>query len=293
MAKPKGARANKPNDSFGTVNDNSLYRGKYKDDVYKDDEEENTTDEQKAEEKPSDPSEKSSEATQENTSTESFAQKKESKEVDYKKRYDDLKSHYDKKLEEWKVQSKSPQPVPEDQANKNLDDFRNRYPEVHDAVSELAANKAESQLAALKQEVDSLKEKEVELYKQKAYEELLRMQPNFTKLKKDSQFLEWLEVQPTSISNAIYNNSTDAVWASRVVDLYYSDVGEKKSSTPKVTKDAAVSVLSTTTRDVATNKGQERVWKASEIQKLKPWDYEKLEKDIDKARAEGRIDFSS
>ena len=100
-------------------------------------------------------------------------------------------------------------------------------------------------------------------------------------------------MQPTSISNAIYNNSTDAVWASRVVDLYYSDVGEKKSSTPKVTKDAAVSVLSTTTRDVATNKGQERVWKASEIQKLKPWDYEKLEKDIDKARSEGRIDFSS
>ena len=42
MAKQKvrGHRANKPNDSFGTVNDEGLYRGKYRDEVY-DDEEDN------------------------------------------------------------------------------------------------------------------------------------------------------------------------------------------------------------------------------------------------------------
>ena len=39
MAKQvKGARANKPNDSFGVVNNNNLYRGKYREEVYKDDE---------------------------------------------------------------------------------------------------------------------------------------------------------------------------------------------------------------------------------------------------------------
>ena len=38
MAKVKGARANKPNDSFGVTNNNELYRGKYRDEVYKDDE---------------------------------------------------------------------------------------------------------------------------------------------------------------------------------------------------------------------------------------------------------------
>ena len=41
MAKQvKGVRANKPNDSFGVVNNSNLYRGKYREDVYKDDEEE-------------------------------------------------------------------------------------------------------------------------------------------------------------------------------------------------------------------------------------------------------------
>ena len=40
MAKQvKGARANKPNDSFGTINNPNLYRGKYREDVYKDEEE--------------------------------------------------------------------------------------------------------------------------------------------------------------------------------------------------------------------------------------------------------------
>ena len=36
----KGVRANKPNDSFGVTNNKNLYRGKYREDVYKDDEEE-------------------------------------------------------------------------------------------------------------------------------------------------------------------------------------------------------------------------------------------------------------
>ena len=36
----KGHRANKPNDSFGTVNDDKLYRGKHREDVDNDDEDE-------------------------------------------------------------------------------------------------------------------------------------------------------------------------------------------------------------------------------------------------------------
>ena len=40
MAKPKGYRANKANDSFGSINNDKLYRGKYREDVYKEDDEE-------------------------------------------------------------------------------------------------------------------------------------------------------------------------------------------------------------------------------------------------------------
>ena len=90
MAKAKGHRANKPNDSFGTINNTNLYRGSYRDDVYKEDEDEEQVEAQEA-----DPSE---EATPEE---QGFSDKK-SEDVDYKKRYDDLKRHYDAKLSEWK-----------------------------------------------------------------------------------------------------------------------------------------------------------------------------------------------
>jgi len=38
--KVRGHRANKPNDSFGTINSETLYRGKYRDEVYKDEDDE-------------------------------------------------------------------------------------------------------------------------------------------------------------------------------------------------------------------------------------------------------------
>ena len=288
MAKPKGHRANKPNDSFGTINNKDLYKGKYKEEVYKEDEDETTT-EQNATEEKSDPSE---EATQDNTLKESFVEQKESKEVDYKKRYDDLKKHYDAKQSEWKQKFET-MPKQETQPKGNLDDFKTKYPEVHEAVSELATNKAESQIASLKEQVDSLKKKEKELEKQKAFEELLRLQPTFEKLRKDQLFLDWLEVQPLSISDGIYKNGSDALWASRVIDLYYSDTGVKKATKPnKKNEDAATNVTSQNTREVAPSQ-QKKVWKASEIERMKPWDFEKLEKEIDEARVEGRIDFSS
>ena len=94
MAKQvKGARANKPNDSFGVINNPNLYKNKYREEVDKDDQDEV---EQQTELAP----EEESEAT---PKTESFASVQKEGESDaYKKRYDDLKRHYDKKLDEWK-----------------------------------------------------------------------------------------------------------------------------------------------------------------------------------------------
>ena len=278
MAKQKGARANKPNDSFGTVNNTSLYRNKYRDDVYKEDEEDNKENiEQAVSDDNADPSNK--EATQDKELSESFAQKKETKDVDYKKRYDDLKRHYDQKQEEWKQKVESVQ-----QPQDNLNAFKDKYPDVHNAVEEIATNKAEAQLASLKQELDALKGREKELEKEKAYEELLRLQPDFNTLKEDEKFLKWLDTQPESISDGILKNNSNAKWASRIVDLYYADNGSKKSV--KV-PDAAISVSSKGAKEVSTSQQNKKVWKASEIGKMKPWDFEKLEKEIDKARSEG------
>jgi len=285
--KQKGHRANKPNDSFGTINNDNLYKNKYREEVDKDDDEE----EVKATEDTGPVESEETTATQEQSS-DSFAQKK-TAEVDYKKRYDDLKRHYDQKVAEFKeatqkVESKK-QTIEE---TGNMEVFRSKYPDVYNAVEQLSTAKAEDKIASLKEEIEALKGNEKNLQKQKAYEELLRLQPNFETLKTDDKFLEWLGQQPESISNGIYNNNTDARWASRVVDLYKADTGSKPARVSK-NSDAASSVTTPTSRDVNTKGGSDKIWKASEIERMKSWEFEKFEKEIDKARSEGRIDLSS
>ena len=221
--------------------------------------------------------------------TEGLASKRgEEQTHDFKKRYDDLKRHYDAKQAEWKQQLESSQQPQKE----NLTEFKDKYPDVHNAVEEIATNRTEAQLAHLKEELDQLKEKEKLLEKEKAYEELLRLQPSFSKLKDDEKFVNWLKEQPSSISDGIYKNNTDARWASRVIDLYIADTGKPKREVKKA-EDAATSVQPSQPREVNTGNNNKKVWKASEIERMKPWDFEKYEKDIDAARVEGRIDFSS
>lgn len=290
MAKPKGHRANKANDSFGTINDESLYRGKYREEVYQDDDEVETTE---------DPS--TEEATpQEETS---FAKPQEESETDYKKRYDDLKKHYDSKLDEWKQerenlvnarQAGEDNGIAESELPKTpeeLEAFRAKYPDVYAIVETVSSLQAENRLKSLKTEVETLKGREKELEVQSAYRELLNAHPDFLNLKTDEKFLKWLDEQPQSISDGIYKNNTDAKWASRVVDLYKADTGVKKVIKPKGA-DPAATVTKVTSKDVAGEaKSDKKVWKASEIGKLKPWEFEKIESEIDAARAEGRIDY--
>ena len=283
MAKQKGHRANKPNDNKGTINDDKLYKGNYREEVYKEEEDEV---EAKTEEQIDPVKEKT--ATQ--SVGESFVENK--PDHDYKKRYDDLKRHYDAKINEWKELNQKKETITETNMSSQMSEFREKYPDVYSAVEELSSSKAESQVHSLKEEIETLKNKEKNLQKEKAYEELLRLQPAFDTLKSDEKFLTWLKDQPESISNGIYKNNEDAQWASRVIDLYLADTGKPKREVKK-NEDAATSVQAPQAREVSTDGKNKRVWKASEIERMKPWDYEKFEKDIDQARIEGRIDFSS
>lgn len=295
MAKARGHRANKPNDSFGTINNDSLYRGKHREDVYKDDDEDNEA-EETVEAQEADPEE----ATPQQAN--SFVEQKQEAEHDYKKRYDDLKRHYDTKVNEFKQeiaelktamqspQAQMPKGVAMPKTPEELQAFKEQYPEVFEVVQTVSSYQAESQVAELREELGTIKEREKELEKQKAYQQLLNHHPDFDEIKSDEKFLSWLEEQPESISDGIYKNNTDAKWAARVIDLYKADtnVPAKKKKTTKPS--AADAVTKTSAREVATTKVEGKVWKASEIRSLKPWEFEKLEEELDAARQEGRID---
>ena len=292
----KGHRANKTNDSFGTINSETLYRGKYRDEVYKDEDDEA---EESVEAQDADPQE----ATPQEQA-DSFVETKKEETHDYKKRYDDLKRHYDEKVGEFKTEIENlrrtmtqhaeemPRGVSPPKTAEELEEFKQRYPDVFEVVQTVSSLQTESQVAQLREELGSIKEREQELEKQKAFEELLRLQPDFNEIKTDEKFLTWLEEQPTSISDGIYKNNKDARWAARVIDLYKADTGLTKKKTKS--SSAAEAVTKTPVREVRTEATDgKRIWKASEIGRMKPWEFEKNEAELDTARAEGRIDYNS
>jgi len=297
MAKARGHRANKPNDSFGAINNESLYRGKHRDAVYIDDDEDETV--EASEEQEADPQEAT---PQQGTS---FVDNKKEETHDYKKRYDDLKRHYDEKVGEFKSELDSlrnamtervaemPEGVKPPRTPEELNEFKERYPDVFEMVQTVSSMQTESQVSQLREELGTIKEREKELEKQKAFEELLRLHPDFDELKASEKFLTWLEEQPQSISDGIYKNNKDARWAARVIDLYKADTGLTKKKT-KTSSSAADAVTKTPARDVRTDaNGNKRIWKASEIRSLKPWEFEKVEAELDTARSEGRIDMNN
>ena len=285
MAKQvRGARANKPNDSFGTINSETLYKGNYREDVYKDDEDDT-------------PEVEASEDTEQPESNSFVETKEEKPDHDYKKRYDDLKRHYDKKLTEFEEEKRQlaaatqQANVPMPKTVEELEEFKTQYPDVYGVVETVAAMQANERTSELQKELEVIKEREKETVVQAAYRELTNNHPDFDEIKTDEKFLNWLQEQPESISDGIYNNNTDARWASRVLDLYKADAGISKRKTSKAKADAATSVRAPKAREITSEQGgDKRIWKASEIRSLKPWEFEKLESELDSARQEGRID---
>tara|TARA_R110002153_G_scaffold227179_1_gene379880 strand:+ start:418 stop:1332 length:915 start_codon:yes stop_codon:yes gene_type:complete len=247
--------------------------------------------------------------------TEGLAQNKVSKEQthDFKKRYGDLKRHYDTKLNEWKQEKEMFQAKLAVEAKKHdikklpkteeeLESFKEKYPDVYDVVETISSLQASERVKDIEGRLQELRQKEQEAVVQTAEKQLLSMHPDFSNLKEDESFLNWLEDQPTNISDGIFKNNTDVKWAARVVDLFKADIGAPRntkrtnqkankrpqSSSPK--NQAAQSVTKTTAnRSLDSFQDDTKIWSIAEISRLKPKEYELLEKDIDKAVKEGRV----
>ena len=218
----------------------------------------------------------------------------------FKKRYDDLKKHYDTKLDEWKqeketleAQSKAAKAEKDYKPPKTSDElkqFKEDYPDIYGVVETIAHQQAGDKLRTVEDKLAQMSEREEDLVRDKAQTELLSVHPDFLELKDTENFQGWLQEQPTSISDGILKNGTDSKWAVRVLDLYKADAGiSKKTSTARPTLSAAEAVTKTRKVVVPEKAGDKKIWKQSEISKLKPNEFESLEKELDLAAKEGRI----
>jgi hypothetical protein len=218
----------------------------------------------------------------------------------FKKRYDDLKRHYDSTIQKHKdeleslrnrLESGNSQFNPP-KSKEELDAWRKEYPDVYDMVETIAIEKATTQTAELEDKYKNLKVQQEQIAKEKAEVQLLKLHPDFNELRQQDSFHEWAERQDPTIQGWLYENTSNATLAARAIDLYKMDQGISKLSKKQESnvKKEAAKAISKTKKSTETDIPQKKIWTATEISRLKPHEFEKLESEIDLARLEGRIE---
>ena len=218
----------------------------------------------------------------------------------FKKRYDDLKRHYDSTVNKHKdevrtlrsqLESSTKQFVPP-KSKSELEAWRKEYPDVYDMVETIAMNKATTQTAELEDKYKNLQLQQEQIAKDKAEVELLKMHPDFNEIRSQDSFHEWAANQDPTIQGWLYENTSNAKLAARAIDLYKMDRGLSKLNRKeeKDLKRDAAKAISKTRKNVESDIPKKKIWTATEISKLKPHEFEKYEKDIDLACLEGRIE---
>jgi hypothetical protein len=218
----------------------------------------------------------------------------------FKKRYDDLKKHYDSTINKHKdevtslrsqLESSTKQFVPP-KSKAELEAWRKEYPDVYDMVETIAMDKATTQTAELENKYKSIQLQQEQIKKEKAEVELLKIHPDFNDIRSKDEFHEWAEKQDPTIQGWLYENTSNAKLAARAIDLYKMDKGVStltKKEEKDVKKEAAKAITKTK-KSTESDSPKKKIWTTSEISKLKPHEFERHEKDIDLARLEGRIE---
>ena len=217
--------------------------------------------------------------------------------VDYNKRYDDLKKHYDGRVNSFK--SREEELLAEIRTNRpkykapksaeEIEAFKKEYPDVYGVVETVAHLRSSKETEDLKQEIKGLKELNQTVNKEKAEARLARLHPDFEEIRESDDFHNWAEGQPEAIKGWVYGNATNAELASRAIDLFKQDTGKSKSNTEVSGDLVAASEMVKVKNSKEIGYGSKKIWTRSQIAAMSQSEFDKNEKSITDAMSEGRV----
>ncbi len=222
------------------------------------------------------------------------------KKVDYTKSYDDLKKHYDGKVnsfkqkeEELHAQLRANRPkYKAPKSKEELNEFKKNYPDVYDVVESVAHTQATKEMEDLKGELKILRDKNTEISMKEAELTLEKLHPDFSTIRESDEFHEWADRQPEEIKGWIYSNGSNATLAARAIDLFKQDVGKLQSNTKSDTYSGDL-VSSSEMIKVKNSKeigyGSKKIWTRSQIAAMSQSEFDKNEKNITEAMSDGRV----
>ena len=211
-------------------------------------------------------------------------------EKSFKKRYGDLRRHQQEKEKELAakidaLQSQLSEATKKEinlpKSDEDIEAWAAKYPDVAAIVETIAIKKAKEQAAVLEERVKAVDELQMNASREKAEAELLRYHPDFEDIRETDDFHNWVNEQPQSIQDALYENASDARTASRAIDLYKADKNiTTKKKTKTTDKDAARSVNARNSRSKPDTSDGSRAILESDVQKMSAQEYEKMSDEI-------------
>ena len=162
------------------------------------------------------------------------------------------------------------------------------YPDVAAIVETIAIKKAKEQTDVLDKRVKELNTMQLNVTKEKAEAELLKLHPDFNDIRETDEFHNWAEEQPKWVQDALYENDDDARSAARAIDLYKVDKGLNEKKAPS-TKDAARATNAKSTRTKPQEDDTGDYLRESAVQAMSAKEYEKNSDDIMEAIRTGKF----
>ena len=210
----------------------------------------------------------------------------------YKKRYDDLRRHQNKLVEQVKTleaQVSDPSSFAAPTTEAELEAWKDKYPDVANIVSTLAKKEAQAMYNAADERLSRLDEIAEQADRAKAEAEIRAIHSDFDELKDSDSFHDWVDVQPKWVKDALYVNSDDPASVARVIDLYKADnniVNKTKKASAKKAATAIVTKKGRTSVDVdeASN-----ILRESDVNKMSAEEFEKRSDNIMEAVRSGRF----
>jgi hypothetical protein len=219
------------------------------------------------------------------------------KRTNYKKRYDDLKRHYDQKLSEFKqkeqeltAMAKNAQPQYEaPKTPEQLEKFKTEYPDLYDTVESVAYMRSSEQVNQLQEQLQMIQQREATALKREAEADLISRHPDFEDIRGSDSFHKWADDQPEQIQDWIYKNPDNAMLASKAIDLFKLETGlsTQTKSQPRKPQGSAADMVSTKTTTVDAK--QPKIWTEREIAAMSLDTFDKYEAEINLAVTEGRV----
>jgi len=210
----------------------------------------------------------------------------------YKKRYDDLRRHQNKLVEQVKtLEAKiaDPSSFAAPTTEEELEAWKEKYPDVANIVATLAKKEAQAMYNAADERLTRLDEIAADANRAKAEAEIRAIHSDFDELKESDAFHDWVDIQPKWVKDALYVNEDDPASVARVIDLYKADnniVNKTKKASAKKAATAIVTKKGRTSVDADDVSGKIT---ESDVNKMSAKEYEDRSDEIMEAMRTGRF----